>query len=122
MEAGEIIKNLRIKKKLTQEELGALLGVKKSAIQKYESGAIANFKIETLQKMCIIFNIQPWVLIFPESITAENFDFVMEVYGNENHGDVYDMYMLLSEPAREKVREYIKDLSYNEKNLIQKSI
>ena len=118
MEASEIIKNLRIKKKLTQEELGVLLGVKKSAVQKYESGAITNFKIETLQKMCIIFDVQPWILVFPESITAENLDFILEAYSNENHSDIYDLYMMLNERAREKAREYIKDLSYNEDNLI----
>lgn len=119
MEAGEIIKYLRIKKKLTQEELGVLLGVKKSAVQKYESGGITNFKIETLQKMCLIFDIQPWMLIFPESITEENFDHLLNVYRNENHGDIYDKYMMLNEAARQKVREYIADLYYNEDNIVQ---
>ena len=118
LEASEIIKNLRIKKKLTQEELGVLLGVKKSAVQKYENGTITNFKIETLQKMCIIFDVQPWILVFPESITAENLDFILEAYSNENHSDIYDLYMMLNERARKKAREYIKDLSYNEDNLI----
>lgn len=117
MEAKEIIKNLRIKKKLTQEELGVLLGVKKSAIQKYESGAITNFKIETLQKMCILFNIQPWILVFPESITAENLDFVIDAYSNENHGGIYDQYMMMNENGRQKVRDYIADLSHNPENL-----
>lgn len=119
MEAKEIIKNLRIKKKLTQEELGVLLGVKKSAVQKYESGAITNFKIETLQKMCIIFDVQPWILVFPESITVDNFDFVIKAYGNENNSDVYNAYIMLNEHGREKVREYIKDLSCNGENLIK---
>lgn len=34
LETGEMIKFLRTKKKLTQDDLGVILGVKKSAIQK----------------------------------------------------------------------------------------
>ena len=45
---SNIIKILRNQKGLTQDELGAYLGVKKSAIQKYESGAIVNLKSETI--------------------------------------------------------------------------
>ena len=121
MEAGEIIKNLRIKKKLTQDELGVLLGVKKSAVQKYESGAITNFKIETLQKMSIIFNAQPWIFIFPESITNENFDMVVDTYTNEHFSTIYDKYMTLNDKGKQKLKEYIIDLCHNSDNLREKS-
>lgn len=39
---GEIIKKLRKEHKLTQEQLGAILGVQKSAIAKYERGEIVD--------------------------------------------------------------------------------
>ena len=42
MTIGERIKRLRMEKNMTQEELGAILGVKKATIQKYESGEIRN--------------------------------------------------------------------------------
>lgn len=66
MQTGEVIKRLRIEKKLTQDELGELLGVKKSAIQKYESGAITNLKIDCIQNLCSVFAVPPWVFIFSE--------------------------------------------------------
>ena len=49
MEIGAKIKNARIAKGLTQEELGKLVGVQKSAIAKYENGRVVNIKRSTLQ-------------------------------------------------------------------------
>lgn len=56
---GEIIKELREKKNLTQEQLGNILGVKKSAIAKYESGRVTNLKRATIEKMSELFNVSP---------------------------------------------------------------
>ena len=53
------IKQLRLQKGMTQEELGVLLGVKKAAIQKYESGTIANIKSEKLKRLAKIFDVTP---------------------------------------------------------------
>lgn len=50
MTVGERIKQLRKEKGLTQEELGILLGVKKAAVQKYESGRVQNLKQETVKR------------------------------------------------------------------------
>ena len=38
---GQRIKNLRINKGLSQEELGKMIGVKKAAINKYETDIVA---------------------------------------------------------------------------------
>ena len=46
---GERIKKLRKEKGLTQEQLGNLLGVKKSAIAKYENNRVSNLKKDTIQ-------------------------------------------------------------------------
>ncbi len=54
---GERIKKLRKEKGLTQEQLGKLLGVKKSAIAKYENNRVENLKKETIQKLSDIFNV-----------------------------------------------------------------
>ena len=54
-----VIKELRTKHNLTQEELGAKLGVKKSAINKYENGSVENLKRSTIQKLSEIFNVSP---------------------------------------------------------------
>lgn len=56
---GERIKKLRKEKGLTQEQLGKLLGVKKSAIAKYENNRVENLKKETIQKLSEIFEVSP---------------------------------------------------------------
>ncbi len=51
MKTSEKIKYLRIRKGMTQEELGDLIGVKKAAVNKYETGRVVNIKRSTLQKL-----------------------------------------------------------------------
>lgn len=67
MHTGTKIKELRKARKMTQEELGELLGVKKAAVQKYEKGEIVNLKVSTIKRLCKIFEITPGQLIFPDA-------------------------------------------------------
>lgn len=55
---GKIIKDARIAKGLTQEELGNLVGVQKSAIAKYENGRVVNIKRSTLQGLATVLNLK----------------------------------------------------------------
>lgn len=57
METNDIIKYHRQRLKLTQEELGEKLGVKRAAVQKWESGLTENIKRSTLDKLAKIFDI-----------------------------------------------------------------
>ncbi len=59
MTTGERIKKLRKEHKLTQEELGKMLGVQKAAIQKYEKGTVTNIKKESLLKLADILGTTP---------------------------------------------------------------
>lgn len=65
METGEVIKKLRNKKKFTQSELGIMLGVNTSSIQKYESGTTENLKLETIRELCHIFDVPSVVFVLP---------------------------------------------------------
>lgn len=67
MNIGEKIRAARQAKGMTQEELGGMLGVQKSAIAKYESGRVVNIKRSTLKKISDILNIPPFELIFDEN-------------------------------------------------------
>ena len=66
MEIGNKIREARLAKGMTQEELGDLLGVQKSAIAKYESGRVVNIKRSTLKKISDILGLRPSELIFEE--------------------------------------------------------
>lgn len=63
MEMGEIIKQLRLQKGITQEELGRVIGVQKSAIRKYESGMVENIKRSSIKKLADYFGVSPSFLL-----------------------------------------------------------
>ena len=66
MDIGARIKAARMSKGMTQEELGEILGVQKSAIAKYESGRVVNIKRSTLKKISDVLGIPPHELVFDE--------------------------------------------------------
>lgn len=63
MDTGAKIKQLRESLDMTQEDLGKLLGVKKAAINKYETGTVVNLKRSTIENLCNIFNVTPQYLL-----------------------------------------------------------
>ena len=71
MEIGTLIKEARLAKGLTQEELGSIVGVQKSAIAKYENGRVVNIKRSTLQKLAVALNLKGSDLI-AEKPTADD--------------------------------------------------
>ena len=74
MNIGEKIKSARLAKGYTQEELGELLGVQKSAIAKYESGRVVNIKRSTLKKISDVLGIRPSELILDEEKNSPSVD------------------------------------------------
>ena len=72
MEIGKIIKDARIAKGLTQEQLGSIVGVQKSAIAKYENGRVVNIKRSTLQKLAIALDLKGSDLIDEKKPTIDD--------------------------------------------------
>lgn len=66
MNIGEKIRAARMSKGMTQEELGEILGVQKSAIAKYESGRVVNIKRSSLKTISAVLDIPPAELISEE--------------------------------------------------------
>jgi transcriptional regulator with XRE-family HTH domain len=60
---GERIKQCRLKLGMTQTELAEKIGVKFSAIHKYENGLVVNLKRETIEKLAIALNVRPSYLM-----------------------------------------------------------
>jgi transcriptional regulator with XRE-family HTH domain len=72
MTTGERIRNLRIAKGLSQEELGLRVGVQKAAIYKYENGLVVNLKRSMIAKLAEALNVQPsYLLDFKEEEADE---------------------------------------------------
>lgn len=106
MQTGEVIKFLRKKFNLTQDELAIKLHVNKSSIQKYESGAVSNLKMDTIRDLCRLFSVPPWVFVFPEYITSED----ILVYISSSR-QAEDSGIFLNKAGIQKAVEYVRDLS-----------
>ena len=63
MSTGTTIKRLREQSGMTQEELASRLGLKKAAVNKYETGRVVNLKRSTIEKLCRIFDVMPQDLL-----------------------------------------------------------
>ena len=63
MTTGEIIRSLRQRKGLSQEALGKLVGVKRAAINKYETGLVVNLRRDMIQKLANALNTTPTVIM-----------------------------------------------------------
>lgn len=118
MSVGATIKKLRQEKGMTQEELGQLLGVKKAAVQKYESGQVQNLKHETIKKLCEVFGKNPSVFIFNEAeiLNEEQLRYevglieqIQKTYGKEVI-QLLESFISLDDAMKAKVIDYASDM------------
>lgn len=94
---GERIKAEREALGLTQEELGAKIGVQKSNIAKYENGRIENIKRVTIAKMSMLFGCDPAYLL---------------CYTDERVQPTKDeLFEALNDRGKERVTEYMRLLA-----------
>ena len=91
MTTGEKIKQLRRQLGMTQEELGAKIGVQKAAINKYETGIVVNLKKSTLSSLARALNVSPIDLLSPEDNDLSNDEqFILDVFRSlPNSGKEY---------------------------------
>lgn len=115
------IKRLRLERGLTQEELGAVLGVGKATVQKYESGQIQNLKAAHIRKLCYLFKKRPHYFIFDDAdVTPSDVDVQKLLDGigflfGEATLTAFKRSLDLNEAGKARLLEYIADLSEIEK-------
>ena len=125
LEIGKRIKMLRNSAGITQDELGEKLGVKKAAIQKYESGSIINLKIETIKKLAEIFEVTPAYIMGWDKLDEEinNDTLKRQIRLAELLSDRFDMEIVevifksfeLNEDGQNKLFSYMEDLTQLDK-------
>lgn len=113
MEIGQKIKKARLERGLTQQELGDIVGVQKSAIAKYESGRVVNIKRSTLQKIASALNMRPSELIFNET-PKDTADLHVRIITDFELMESIKDYYLLSEEKQKIVRDLIRSLKKSE--------
>lgn len=69
---GARIKQLRLEKKATQEDVGKVIGVSKATIMKYEKGIVSNMKRSSIAKLAEYFNVSPTYLMGMEDKEPAN--------------------------------------------------
>lgn len=109
---GETIKNLRIKNNLSQEELGLLLGVKRAAVNKWETGRVQNIKKSILIKLAEIFKVQPSMFFTPTEQEQEKIKLTEEPQIIIKIDKKYEFMSDLSKNELNKVKEYVKFIKY----------
>ena len=109
MEIGELIKRARIDKGLTQEELGNLVGVQKSAIAKYENGRVVNIKRSTLQKLADALNLKGSDLIIGSDPKGAA-ELSARVLMDSDLRKLVEGYCMLSEAHKKAVRNLVDSL------------
>lgn len=104
MTTGERIRQLRIEHHLTQEELGAKVGVQKAAIYKYENGLIVNLKRSTIEKLALVLDTTPTYLMGMED------DEPQQTTLTSAQTSLLAVFNELNEEGQSKVIGYAEDL------------
>lgn len=110
MDIGKMIKDARISKGLTQEELGKLVGVQKSAIAKYENGRVVNIKRSTLQGLAKALDLKGSDLII-ESNPKEAASLSARVLSDSDLREVVELYISLGDEDKKTYKELLRRLS-----------
>ena len=110
MEVGSLIKEARLAKGLTQEELGKLVGVQKSAIAKYESGRVVNIKRSTLQKLATALSLKGSDLII-QSNPKEAAELSARVLIDSDLRELVELYSSLDKNDKRTVQDLARRLS-----------
>ena len=107
MDIGQKIRIARITKGLTQEQLGNLVGLQKSAIAKYENGRVVNIKRSTLQKLAQALDLKGSDLII-EDDPKEVAELGAKVLLDGDLLDAIEKYYTLSADKQKMVRDLIR--------------
>ena len=110
MDIGQKIKEARLAKGLTQEELGNLVGLQKSAIAKYETGRVVNIKRSTLQKLAKALDLRGSDLVI-EADPKEAADLYAKVLLDMELMDAIEKYYTLTAEKQKMIRDLIGSMA-----------
>lgn len=105
MTTGERIRQLRIEHQMTQEELGARVGVQKAAIYKYENGLVVNLKRSILEKLAIVLDTTPTYLMGMEDSEQQ-----ANIQLTSQQSTLLAAFDQLNDEGQTKAVEYVEDL------------
>lgn len=115
MGMGDRIKERRLFMGYTQDELGALLGLQKSAVAKYENGRVENIKRSVIAKMAKVLCCSPSYLMGWEEL-EESSKYIVRPYiiaeRTESIPDeLLNAYMTLNEVGKKEAIKRVVELT-----------
>lgn len=111
---GDRIRIKRLEAKLSMEELGDKLGVRKSAVAKWEDGSVENIRRTHIEKMARIFEVSPtWLMGFED---AKDVTLTYTAPGKDTITARVDARPIIG-PASKRAELYQAALSVKEENL-----
>ena len=109
---GKILKELRLQKGLTQEEVGKIIGVQKAAIQKYEKGDVENMKRSSLIKLSEFYGVPVAYLMghkeVEEKVAKEDEQLSEYLKLLETRPELKMLFNLTKDATREEVEKAVK--------------
>lgn len=110
MTMGEQIKQLRLERNMTLEELGNKVGVGKSTVRKWENGMIANMRRDKIAKLASALDVSPAYLMgWEQSNEVEvPVNIIKKVPSKQE--ELISVYDQLSSRNQDKVLTYSKSL------------
>lgn len=106
MDMSDRIKERRTALGMTQEELGAKLGLQKSAIAKYENGRVENIKRTVILKMAALLECSPSYLMGFDAEYSKNDIKPLENSGAEDI-ELLNAYHSASEDIKSCIRRIL---------------
>lgn len=112
---GQRIRDCRKSNQLTLEELGQILGVQKSAILKYEKGAVDSIPRTKIKIMAEKFGVSPaYLMAFTDDPTPKaevsECDLIEECYGRDAY-KLVQLFFKLNRTGQQKALENLSDLA-----------
>lgn len=119
MTKGNIIKNLRNERELTQEEVGKFIGASKQTLHKYENGIITNIPQDKIEALANLFDVSPaYIMGWEDDKKSEKIKPISPLSPEEKQ--ILDPYKQLNSEGQEKAVSYTWDLvdsnKYNKDN------
>ena len=106
----KILPDVKTTKGLTQEELGDIVGVQKSAIAKYENGRVVNIKRSTLQKLAKALDLRGSDLII-EANPKEAAELSAKVLLDYELMESIELYYTLAPEKQKMIRDLIRGMA-----------
>lgn len=104
MRESDYLKNLRLKKEITQEELAGYIGIKRTTYAAYEQGR-SRAPIEILVKLAFFYGINL------EKMYYEMGKYTLDAKEQEMEEKLLDYYQQSNQKNKEMVKEYIAYVS-----------